>query len=83
MQRTFNPADFEFQWTDDGWYEWDHAEAHKMALRERNAAARTLRKEGRRVRSFSNPGQRISRGGIGSGHPHIELIVNVYGFDAN
>jgi len=82
MQRTFNPANYCFAWTDDGWYEWDRKEAHKQALRVRNRGAKRLRAQGMTVSCFTHSGQLISRGGIGSGHPHIELVVNVYGLNA-
>ncbi len=81
-QATYNPIDFCFAWTEDGWYSWDGKAAHKAALAARNAEARKLRKEGRQVFTFSLPDQLISRGGIGSGRPHIEHFVTVYGLNA-
>lgn len=80
--RSFNPADFEFQWTQDGtqygWYEWDREAAHKAAKRERDAAARAARKQGFEAKCWSNSGQLITRGGIGSGRPEIEMVVTVF-----
>lgn len=76
--RSFNPADFEFSWTRDGWYEWDGEKAHAEAKRERDAVAREARKQGRKVKCWSNRGQQITRGGIGSGHPEIDMLVTVY-----
>lgn len=79
-QRTFNPIDFSFRWTDDGsWYEWDRTAAHKTALAARNKEATRLRKAGFQVSCFSLPNQFMSKGGIGSGQAHIEAVVNVYG----
>ena len=78
-ETTFNPVDFGFEWTDDGWYRWDHRLAHAAALSARNGLARKLKKEGRPCRKFSVSSQLITKGGIGSGHPQIELVVNVYG----
>ena len=80
MQKTFNPVNYNWKWTED-WYEWDSKAAHKAALKARNAEAKQLRAEGKVVKCFSNPNQLISRGGIGSGNPHIEVIVNCYGFN--
>ena len=81
-QCVFNPIDYGFSFTDDGWYSWDRKAAHKAALAARNAEARRLKKMGKRVQTFSSANQLISRGGIGSGHPHIEEVVTVYGFNA-
>lgn len=79
-QETFNPVDYHFAWEGD-WYKWDRKAAHRDALRERNAAAKEYRKQGFRVRCFTLSGQLISRGGIGSGRPHIQLLANVYGLN--
>jgi hypothetical protein len=85
--RTFNPVDYNFNWTpaedptnhfDHGWYKWDYEAGHKAAQEARNAAARDYKARGYKVRSRSHKGQRITRGGIGSGHPEITHIVTVY-----
>jgi len=76
-QQTFNPVDFTWTWTAT-WYNWNRAQAHKQALAARNAEAKKQREQGKRVRCQTLKGQRITRGGIGSGHPHIEQVVNVY-----
>jgi len=76
-QQTFNPMNFLFSWTKD-WYEWDGTAAHKAALKARNAEAKRLKAQGKRVRSWSMPNQSITRGGIGSGHPEIDHFVTVY-----
>jgi hypothetical protein len=34
------------------------------------------------VSCFTLPNSLRSMGGIGSGHPHIELVVTSYGFNA-
>ena len=80
MQITYNPVDYKFQWTED-WYEWDRAAAVKMALQARNAKAKQLRQEGMTVRVFTLKDQLISRGGIGSGKPHLDFCVSVYGLN--
>ena len=80
-QRTFNPANFEFAWT-DGWYTWDRKAAHSAALKARNTEAKRLQAQGKRVIKSSLPGQIITRGGIGSGHPEIDLCVTVYMVEA-
>ena len=82
-QTMFNPVNYEFNWTDDGsehgWYEWDRAKAHKAALKARNMALKAMRLRDVRATAFSIPDQLITRGGIGSGHPQVEFVVNVYG----
>jgi len=78
-QQRFNPLHFGFTWTSDGWYEFDHVATHKAARAARDAEARRLRKAGHKVRCWTNNNQLVSQGGIGSGKPHIELIVSVYG----
>lgn len=77
-QKTFNPANYEFRWTEDGWYEWDRKAAHSKALKARNAEAKALQAKGHKVVKSSMPNQMITRGGIGSGHPEITMCVNVY-----
>ena len=78
IQHFFNPVNYTFKWTDDGWYNWDYDKAHKLALAARNKRAGELRKEGYKVGVSTLKKQRISQGGIGSGKPHIDLVVNVY-----
>ena len=75
----WNPIDFGFSFTLDGWYQWDSKGAHKAALKARNAEVKKLRAAGRTVRTWRCGGQLITKGGIGTGHPQIEEIVSVYG----
>lgn len=91
MQVGFNPIDFCFKWTeasdslnpnDLGWYEWDRKKAHSEALKARNARAKQLKKDGYTVTTFTLSNQLVTRGGIGSGHPQIEAIVNCYYLNA-
>jgi hypothetical protein len=77
-QQHFNPANFHFAWTSDGWYEWDRKAAHSAALKARNAKAKALAAAGHRVVKSSIPNQLITRGGIGSGNPEISMFVTVY-----
>ncbi len=80
-QQTFNPVDFGgFAWTGD-WYRWDAVRGHLEAKRARDDATRRLRREGHKVRSFRLANQVISRGGVGSGHPHIDFVVVIYGLN--
>lgn len=88
MQKTFSPLDYGFRWTDIEsndlskiWYEYDGKTAEKAALQARNEFAKKMQKEGYRVRKSSLGKQLVSRGGIGSGRPHIELVVPVYMVD--
>jgi len=82
-----NPADYTFEWTSPtttdpmGWYKWDSKQAHKLALRERNQCAKSLRENGYNPRLFSLHDQLITRGGIGSSHPEISLVVTCYGLN--
>jgi hypothetical protein len=78
---TFSGINFGFRWTDDDWYEYDGKEAEKRALRARNAEAKRLEKAGHKVRKFSLGSQLVSRGGIGSGKPHIEILTRAYGLE--
>ncbi|KKW13352.1 MAG: hypothetical protein UY48_C0002G0043 [Candidatus Gottesmanbacteria bacterium GW2011_GWB1_49_7] len=82
IQQGFNPADYCFQWTTDGWYEWDRKAAHKAALQARNARAKELRQRFAKVQCSTLPDQLITRGGIGSGRPEIDMGVSVYMVDA-
>jgi len=81
MQMIFNPADFNFTW-EGGWYAWDHDAAHKAARKHRDVAAKEAQGRGQKVSKFRLPNQLITRGGIGSGRPHIDLMVTCYGFNA-
>ncbi|OHD18662.1 MAG: hypothetical protein A2Y38_19515 [Spirochaetes bacterium GWB1_59_5] len=86
FQRLFCPVDYNFSWTADGtpmgWYTWERKAAQSAALKARNAEAKALRAQGYTVRVFSLPDQRITRGGIGSGHPEVDFIATGYGFNA-
>lgn len=82
MQKTYNPADYGFHWTTDNWYKWDSAIAHVRAKRDRDSIALQLRHQGKKVNMFTERNQLISKGGIGSGHPHIEMVVTIYGLNA-
>ena len=71
----FDPIDYGFSWIDD-WYEYD-ASAEKRARRDRDDFARRERKAGKTVKCSTNRSLR-RMGGIGSGHPDIELIVPIF-----
>lgn len=81
QQISFNPVDYHFEWTND-WYTWNREQAIKDARKARSAKAKQLRKDGWNVRLWSLSNQRITRGGIGSGHPEITAIVSVYYINA-
>jgi hypothetical protein len=86
---SFNPADYAFKWTEDrvqpgcslGWYEWSYDIAHRIAKEERDSQYKLYKSKGLKVRRWVLKNQTIRRGGIGSGHPDIELVVNVYKLD--
>jgi hypothetical protein len=80
-QETFCGIDYGFRWTSDGWYKWDGRAGDRAALKARNARAKKLRQQGRTVRLFALGPQLVSRGGIGSGQPHIELVAKCYGLN--
>jgi len=77
-QQSFNPINYNFSWTEDGWYKWDRTEAHKAARRARDTEMKAHRKAGGRCKGWTNRDQLIRRGGIGSGRPDVEFFVNVY-----
>jgi len=74
MQLSFNPIDFGFRWT-EYWYEFDYDIARKLALKARNAKAKELKAAGCDVWKSTHKNNLMSRGGIGSGHPHIEVFI--------
>jgi len=81
-QESFNPVDFGMNWIDDGteygWYEFDSIAAHKAAKEARDVRAAYLRATCHEVRRSVMKKQRITRGGIGSGHPEVDFVVDVY-----
>ena len=74
MEERFSAADT-FRFVGD-WYEMPGTD--KDALQRRNARARELKAEGHTVRKGSHGVQLRSFGGIGSGRPHIEVLVRTY-----
>ena len=83
MQKKFSPVDNGFRWTDDGWYEYDGKPAERAALTARNREAKRLSSMGYTVRKFSLRHQQITRGGIGTNHPEICVVVPVYYLNAD
>jgi len=77
-QESFNPVDYCFAWTADGWYSWDRPAAIKAAKQARTARVKELKARGITPRPFTLSSQLISRGGIGSGRPHVEFVTSVY-----
>jgi len=76
-QRVFCGSDFGFRWTDD-WYEYDGLPAEKAARQARDKFAKDLKTHGERPRKGTLGTQLISKGGIGSGRPHIEFHTKCY-----
>ena len=78
----FNPVDFGFRWVADGtemgWYQFDYKSACESAKKARDAYAKDMKKKGYTVKKRSSKNNLISKGGIGSGRPHIELLVPIY-----
>ncbi len=78
MQKTFNPVDFGFKWT-DGWYEFNVNESSKLARKARDKRANELKKAGgHTVKKWSMPNQRITMGGMNHNQPEITVTVTVY-----
>lgn len=77
-QRIFSPANYTFALVGD-WYEWDGKAAKAQAMAARSALCKELKAQGIAYRLFSLPGQDITRGGIGSGHPEISLQCSCFG----
>lgn len=73
---SFDPIDYGFRWTDD-WYEYDGKPAENAARKARNDYAKQQRALGKTVKVSTTRSLR-SMGGIGSGRPHIELVVPIY-----
>lgn len=82
VQASYNPIDYDFRWTKD-WYDWDSKAAHKKAMQDRDKVAAEYKAKGYKVKKFTSRGQLVRRGGIGSGHPEIDEVVTVYGFNAS
>jgi hypothetical protein len=79
-QQAFNPADYDFQWTDD-WYAWDQVAATRKARDARDEQARILARQGCEIKKFTLKNQLVIRGGIGTGKPEITMLVTVYGLN--
>ncbi len=86
-QKIFNPTDYCFEWTNPtaedsvGWYKWNRMKSHRFALRDRNKNVKLLCENGYNPVSFTLRDQLTTRGGIGSGHPEISLVVTCYGLN--
>lgn len=80
MQKSFLPINYGFKWTEE-WYQWDADAGRTAALKDRNAEAKRFKGEGHTVRKSSHRDQLISRGGIGSGKPHISLYMTCFLID--
>ena len=82
-QQIYDPIDYGFEFTTDGWYKFNRIEASKLALKARNQAAKQYKANGFKVRAFTLSNQLRTMGGIGSNHPEISVIVNVYGLNVD
>jgi len=76
----FCPLDYGFRWTDD-WYDYDGKAAETAARAARDKRAAELKREGFTVKKRTRRRNLLSMGGIGSGHPHIQLFVPIYYVD--
>ena len=63
-----------FEWTDDNWYRLIPMDA----IKERARRIKQLRKQGYKPQRSSLGLQLLSKGGIGSGKPHIEYWTRTY-----
>jgi len=66
-----------FEWTPDDWYKLTPINA----VHTRNVRIKELKAKGYNPTKFSLGGQLLSKGGIGSGKPHIEYFTKVYGIN--
>lgn len=85
IQEIFNSINYGFEWTGEGasrWYSWDEVAAEAKAKAERDALAKELKAKGYSVKKFSSGKNLMSRGGIGSGNPHIEVYAKSFGLNA-
>jgi hypothetical protein len=76
QSKSYVTTNYCFVWTAD-WYEWDAKAAKKAAMAERNREAKRLRADGWTV-ACGSEASLMSKGGIGSGHPHIELWATAF-----
>lgn len=85
MQEIFNAISFGFEWVlqPDGsyWYNFDANEAAKKAKAARDKRAKELADRGMKIKKFSSGRNLMSRGGIGTPYPHIEVLATSYGFN--
>lgn len=85
MQEIFSASKFGFEWVrcDDGswWYSWEPTLAEKAARQARDARAKELVAQGKKVKKFSLGKQLITRGGIGTPYPQIEFHAACYGLN--
>lgn len=87
LQESFDPTQYNFEWTFTGcsifdWYTWDRVAGVKAAKAARAERVKALRGQGYQVKCWTLRHQVISHGGIGTGRPHIELLTTVYMLDA-
>jgi hypothetical protein len=76
----FNPAFYEFKWTDDNWYRWDKRTAHRMAKMERDTLLKKFLREGSLVKAFDRKNQEVVLGGeVGGNKLSVTASVTVYG----
>jgi hypothetical protein len=79
-QKLYSPIDYGFRWVGD-WYEFDTKAATAAARKARDARFNELKRLGQSPRKFSLGMQRITRGGIGSGHPEVDFVLPCYGLN--
>lgn len=77
MQKAYSPIDYTFKWTQDNWYTFDEPVGKKQALADRRKDKKQLEAQGYKTRQFSLKSL-MSKGGIGSGKPHIEVWTTAY-----
>jgi hypothetical protein len=74
-QHSFSPIDYTFKWDGNGWYDYDEDAGKVLAKKDRDDYAAELKRDGYKVRKSVRKNNLRSKGGIGSGNPHIELVV--------
>ncbi len=78
-EKLYFPTNYQFRWTEDGFYYWHCNIAHKLARLERDTQIKKYHKDGLIVKPFVRKNQSVVVGGKSTGHPEVVLSCSVYG----